>query len=107
MRRRWIALLGLLGCGMASAQFEIDRFRVAGGGGQSAGGPWSLTGTIGQADADVIPLCSADGTNPGLCTGASVELIGGFWAGVAPAEPSASCLGDPACVFRDGFEAAD
>lgn len=107
MRRSWIALLGLVGCGVAWGQFEVDRFRIAGGGGQSAAGEWSLTGTIGQADADVISLCSADGTSPGLCTGASIELVGGFWAGVAPPEPSETCLGDPDCVFRDGFEAVD
>ena len=102
---RWCVLVcGLLLSGAASAQFEIGRFVIAGGGGQSSGGAWSLSGTVGQSDADVVPLCSSDGTQPGLCAGASFELVGGFWAGVAPAPPHPSCADRAGCLFLDGFE---
>jgi hypothetical protein len=41
---------------------------IDGGGGQSSGGPYVLTGTIGQPDA-----AYSDGGN--------YELLGGFWSG--------------------------
>ncbi|NCT67856.1 MAG: hypothetical protein GXC76_09440 [Rhodanobacteraceae bacterium] len=82
----------------------MDRFVIASGGGQSAGGAWSLSGTIGQSDAYVIPLCSADGAPTGLCEGASFELFGGFWAGMAPLAPHPNCADLAECIFRDGFE---
>lgn len=104
MNRLLIALIALFGAGAASAQFEVERFRIAGGGGQSQGGAWALTGTVGQYEADVIPLCSPDGTVPGLCGGASIEITGGFWAGLQPAAPHPSCGDRPGCLFRDGFE---
>jgi hypothetical protein len=104
MKRISVALVALLAAGSASAQFEVDRFRIAGGGGQSQGGAWSLSGTVGQYEADVIPLCSPDGTVPGQCGGATLEIVGGFWAGLQPAQPHPSCGGVPGCLFRDGFE---
>jgi hypothetical protein len=48
--------------------FEIDRYVVAGGGGPSAGGTFSLVGTVGQAAAG------------GALTGATYSLTSGFWA---------------------------
>jgi hypothetical protein len=104
MTRLVLALLGMAACGTSLAQFEIERFRIAGGGGQSTGGEWSLTGTIGQAEADPVALCSADGEKPNLCEGASLEINGGFWAGLEPAAPDPSCGESLQCVFRDGFE---
>lgn len=100
---------GLLVCGLVSsapslAQFEIDRFAIANGGGQSAGGAWSLSGTLGQSDAYVVPLCSADGAPTGSCEGATFELVGGFWAGMTPPAPPPSCADLAECIFRDGFE---
>jgi hypothetical protein len=53
----------------ASAQFSIDWFKISGGGGSSASGAFSITGTIGQADA-----------NEPAMTGGSFSLIGGFWS---------------------------
>jgi hypothetical protein len=54
----------------ASAQpFAIEKSVIAGGGGTSAGGSFSLSGTIGQHDAG-IPM-----------TGGNFTLTGGFWAG--------------------------
>jgi hypothetical protein len=51
--------------------FEITKSVIAGGGGQSTGGAFTLDGTIGQSIA---------GTSS---TGGSFELTGGFWGGQA------------------------
>jgi hypothetical protein len=73
-RRRGAAIttlllaLGLLGWAIpARAQFSIERWVMAGGGGSSAGDPGlSLAGTIGQS-------------NIGFITGGVWSLSGGFW----------------------------
>ena len=53
----------------AGAQpFSIPWFTIDGGGGTSAGGVFSLSGTIGQHDAG------------GPMTGGAFALTGGFWA---------------------------
>jgi len=62
------ALLGLVG--LAAAQnSSIDWHTLDGGGGTSSGGQFSLSGTIGQADADARPM-----------TGGGFSLTGGFWS---------------------------
>ena len=48
--------------------YSIDWYKVAGGGGTSTGGTYSVSGTIGQHDAG------------GPMTGGSYSLTGGFWA---------------------------
>ena len=48
--------------------YSIDWNKVAGGGGTSTGGPYSISGTIGQHDAG------------GPMTGGNYGLTGGFWA---------------------------
>jgi len=66
----------ILSCLLASAfclpavaqQYSVDWYKVAGGGGTSTGGNYSLTGTIGQHDAG------------GPMTGGNYSLTGGFWA---------------------------
>jgi hypothetical protein len=66
---RLICPLALLLALSASAQsYSIDWFKVAGGGGTSTNGQYSLSGTIGQHDAG------------GPLTGGSYSLTGGFWA---------------------------
>lgn len=72
------ALCGLLLASSAHAQYEITRYVIAGGGGQSAAGAWELRGTIGQANAGAA-LTSGDWA-----------LNGGFWT----AAPGAPCFGD-------------
>ena len=47
--------------------YSIDWNKVAGGGGVSTGGVYTVTGTIGQPDA-------------GAMTGGSYSLTGGFWS---------------------------
>ena len=48
--------------------YSINWFKVAGGGGTSAGGAYQVSGTIGQHDAG------------GPMTGGSYSLTGGFWS---------------------------
>ena len=52
----------------AAGPYQIDWYTIDGGGGTSNGGPYTLTGTIGQPDAD-------------WCVGGLYELLGGFWPG--------------------------
>jgi hypothetical protein len=53
----------------ASAQsYSINWYKVAGGGGTSTGGTYTVSGTIGQPDAS------------GALTGGNYSLTGGFWA---------------------------
>jgi hypothetical protein len=60
--------------------YSIDWFKIAGGGGTSTGGPYSLSGTIGQADAG------------GAMTGNGYALSGGFWSLYAIQTPGAPGL---------------
>src|SRR3974377_410131 len=53
---------------MWGQQYSVDWYKVAGGGGTSTGGTYSVTGTIGQHDAG------------GPKTGGNYSLTGGFWA---------------------------
>ena len=48
--------------------YSIDWYKIAGGGGTSTGGVYSVSGTIGQADASA-PL-----------TGGNFSVTGGFWS---------------------------
>ena len=62
------------GRGAPDAGYEMAWYTVDGGGATfSAGGVYSLGGTIGQPD-------------PGLLAGGDYNLGGGFWGGGAPAE---------------------
>ena len=50
MKRSVSFILGLflLGVSTAHAQYSIDWFKIAGGGGASTGGVYAVSGTIGQ-----------------------------------------------------------
>jgi hypothetical protein len=74
-----ILLLPLLTL-VASAQYSIDWYKVAGGGGTSTGGVYSVSGTIGQHDAG------------GPMTGGNYSLTGGFWALYAVQSPGSPLL---------------
>ena len=65
-----VAFAALLGVGLsARAQsYTIDWYKIAGGGGTSTGGTYTVSGTIGQPDAS------------GAMTGGNYSLTGGFWA---------------------------
>jgi hypothetical protein len=62
-------LLGIPVFGMSGGPFEITWSTIDGGGQTSTGGSFSLTGTIGQADA-------------GMMSGGGYDLLGGFWSGL-------------------------
>jgi hypothetical protein len=51
--------------------YSINWHKVAGGGGTSSGGNYSISGTIGQPDAS------------GAMTGGGYSLTGGFWSLIA------------------------
>src|SRR5271166_55786 len=51
-----------------SQAYSIDWYKIAGGGGTSAGGTYQVSGTMGQPDAG------------GPMTGGSYSLTGGFWS---------------------------
>jgi hypothetical protein len=74
-----LALLSL--CLSANAQnYGVDWYKIAGGGGTSTGGVYSVTGTIGQPDAS------------GAMTGGNYSITGGFWALYAVQTPGAPYL---------------
>jgi hypothetical protein len=63
-----------IGCHWLQAiaqNYSIDWYKIADGGGTSAGGPYSVSGTIGQHDAG------------GQMVGANYSLTGGFWSLIA------------------------
>ena len=62
-------LLRSLFCLTLQAQsYTVDWYKVAGGGGTSTGGVYSVSGTIGQPDAS------------GAMSGGNYSLTGGFWS---------------------------
>jgi hypothetical protein len=69
MKHRWL-LLCLLFFIVTTAfgDYELSWYTIDGGGGRSIGGPYTLTGTIGQPDA-------------AYSKGGNYELLGGFWPG--------------------------
>ena len=69
----------LLAATRGDAQFALDWFTVDGGGGASAGGNYSLTGTIGQPDA-------------AASSGDDFLLQGGFWGAFGGAAESGPAL---------------
>ena len=69
MKGRWILLFALFFIvATAFGDYDISWYTIDGGGGRSSGGPYMLTGTIGQPDA-------------AWSSGGSYELLGGFWPG--------------------------
>ena len=58
--------------------YSIDWYKIAGGGGTSTGGVYSVNGTIGQSDAS------------GALNGGSYSLTGGFWSLVSVVQTAGS-----------------
>ena len=67
----------------SGGDFEIVNSTVDNGGGTSTGGDFSLTGTIGQPEA-----------NPQSSSGGEFKLAGGFWANAVDAAESVILFGD-------------
>jgi len=62
-----VLLLLLAAFPLRAQNFTLDWFTVDGGGGTSAGGAYSVSGTLGQPDA-------------GAMTGGNFAIAGGFWS---------------------------
>jgi hypothetical protein len=63
-----VLLVALAPASSFAQSYTIDWYKVAGGGGTSTGGTYTVNGTIGQHDAG------------GPMTGGNYSLTGGFWA---------------------------
>ncbi|HUS74202.1 MAG TPA: hypothetical protein VMY06_14170 [Sedimentisphaerales bacterium] len=63
-----VLLMCLMSLSSGLANYELSWSTIDGGGGRSSGGPYVLTGTIGQPDA-------------AWSSGGNYELLGGFWPG--------------------------
>jgi hypothetical protein len=76
-----LALAVVARAATALAQYSIGWYSISGGGGSSAGGPFTLSGTIGQPDTATM-------------SGGVFTLEGGFWSVVttvpAPGVPALS-----------------
>ncbi len=68
MKYLLLSSMGLFLSLTAAADYSIDWYTIDGGGGQSSGGSYVVTGTIGQPDA-------------GYHNSGQYELLGGFWVG--------------------------
>lgn len=68
MKTVYLIIILLFMISMVDADYSIKWYTVDGGGGTSSGGPYELSGTIGQPDADYL-------------AGGDYELLGGFWTG--------------------------
>src|ERR1051325_1350053 len=79
--RGFILLFSLLLPILGSAQqYSVDWFKIAGGGGASTNGQYSVSGTIGQPDA-------------GTVSGGNFTIDGGFWGIIAAVQtPGAPLL---------------
>ena len=60
-------------CAARAQSYSINWFTIAGGGGTSTGGVFTVSGTLGQPDA-------------GASSGGNFSLLGGFWGAVIPAQ---------------------
>lgn len=93
-----LALAAVLAAASAPASPDaISRHVIASGGGSASGGPYAVTGSIGQVDAD--PLHPAEGGD--------YALTGGFWFAqptTGGPGPGPGCGSDTDCIFADGFE---
>lgn len=87
MKQLILSLSLLLPALGVAQQYSIDWFKVAGGGGTSTNGQYSVSGTIGQPDAGAI------------MNGGNYSVTGGFWSVVAAVQtPGARLL----AVVRSG-----
>jgi hypothetical protein len=63
-----LSVLALASTNVTAQSYTIDWYKIAGGGGTSTGGTYSVSGTIGQPDAS------------GAMSGGNYSITGGFWA---------------------------
>ena len=68
MKTKLLLVFLLIALNLYAQQYTVDWHKIAGGGGTSTNGQYSLSGTIGQPDAG------------GPMTGGNYSLTGGFWS---------------------------
>ena len=68
MRILGLIILALAVLSARAQSYSVDWYKIAGGGGTSTGGLYSVSGTIGQPDAS------------GAMSGGSYSVTGGFWS---------------------------
>jgi hypothetical protein len=76
-----VLLIFALALSARGQSYSIDWYTIDGGGGTSTNGQYSLSGTIGQPDANPQPM-----------TGGNYSLTGGFWSLFAVQTPGAPLL---------------
>jgi hypothetical protein len=64
-----ISVLLVLTFAVRAQSYNIDWYKIAGGGGTSTGGVYAVSGTIGQPDA-----------SGGVMSGGNYSVTGGFWS---------------------------
>ena len=75
-----LAIASALAISAPAQSYSVDWYKMAGGGGTSTGGVFTVSGTIGQHDAG------------GPMTGGNFSLTGGFWSLFAVQTPGAPVL---------------
>lgn len=78
-----LLILLLFGAGLNSLRaqsYSVDWFTINGGGGTNTNGQYSVSGTLGQSDAN------------GAMTGGNYSVTGGFWSLFATQTPGAPLL---------------
>ena len=68
MKNLFFMLPMLVALELCAQPYSMDWYKVAGGGGTSTGGVYSVSGTIGQPDAS------------GAMSGGNYSVTGGFWS---------------------------
>ena len=68
MRILGLIILALAVLSARAQSYSVDWYKIAGGGGTSTGGLYSVSGTIGQPDAS------------GAMSGGNYSVTGGFWS---------------------------
>jgi hypothetical protein len=75
--RAALVALAILPAAAVASPYDLSWFTIDGGGGDSSFGPYSVSGTIGQADASPV------------MTGGGFEVQGGYWVvAIAPPCPA-------------------
>ena len=87
MKKKFLIIILLVNTAFAQTggDFALEKSTIAAGGGQSTGGDFIVTGTIGQHDANTES------------TGGDYALSGGFWI-------AKITVNQPEIIFANGFE---
>ena len=76
MKKLFLLFSVLLATAGLAQQYSIGWYKIAGGGGTSSGGQYSVSGTIGQHDAGVA------------MSGGNFSVTGGFWSLISVVQTS-------------------